>query len=84
MMKPGSLALAAQVQQAALRIEGSFRPLARGLPVTLVTVEVRSRSEIDEVANSRNKDARSTMLLSAAGSRVRGARDRDIGRSGRR
>lgn len=73
LMKPGSLALAAQVQQAALRIEGSFRPLERGLPVTLVTVEVRSRSEIDEVANSRNKDARSTMLpaLQEAGFEVR-------------
>ncbi|SHH56437.1 beta-N-acetylhexosaminidase [Massilia sp. CF038] len=73
LMKPGSLALAAQVQQAALRVEGSFRPLDRTLPVTLVTVEVRSRSEIDEVANSRNKDARSTMLpaLQEAGLDVR-------------
>ncbi|HEU4777410.1 MAG TPA: glycoside hydrolase family 3 N-terminal domain-containing protein, partial [Telluria sp.] len=73
LMKPGSLALSAQVQQAALRVEGAFRPLDRALPVALVTVEVRSRSEIDEVANSRNKDARSTMLpaLQEAGFEVR-------------
>ena len=62
LMKPAALALARQVQAAALRTEGAFRPLDRSLPVTLVTVEVRSRSEVDEVANGRNKDARSSML----------------------
>lgn len=62
LMKPGAMALSKQVQRAALRVEGAYRPLDRALPVTLITVEVRSRSEVDEVANGRNKDARSSML----------------------
>ena len=73
LMRPEAMALAKQVQQAALRVEGSYRPLDASLPVTLITVEVRSRSEIDEVALGRNKEARSSMLpaLAAAGLDVR-------------
>ena len=73
LMQPQAMALARQVQQAALRVDGPFRPLAAGLPVTLITVEVRSRSEIDEVALGRNQEARSSMLpaLLAAGFEVR-------------
>jgi len=73
LMQADALALAAKVQQAALRTEGDFRPLAPALPVTLITVEVRARSEIDEVASARNRDARSSMLaaLQAAGWTVR-------------
>ncbi|WP_426078118.1 beta-N-acetylhexosaminidase [Janthinobacterium sp. PSPC3-1] len=73
LMRPEAMALAKQVQQAALRVEGAYRPLDADLPVTLITVEVRSRSEIDEVALGRNKEARSSMLpaLLAAGLDVR-------------
>ena len=73
LMRPEAMALAKQVQQAALRVEGAYRPLDADLPVTLITVEVRSRSEIDEVALGRNKEARSSMLpaLLDAGLEVR-------------
>jgi beta-N-acetylhexosaminidase len=62
LMRPEALALATKVQKAALRVQGPFRPLDKALPVALITVEVRSRSEIDEVALSRNKEPRSSML----------------------
>ncbi|OYO31169.1 beta-N-acetylhexosaminidase [Janthinobacterium sp. PC23-8] len=73
LMRPEALALAHKVQQAALRVPGPYRPLDAGLPVTLITVEVRARSEIDEVALGRHQDARSSMLpaLLAAGFEVR-------------
>jgi len=60
--QPESLALAKKVQKAALRVQGNFRPLNRQLPVSLITVEVRLRSEIDEAIVIRNKEARSSML----------------------
>jgi len=63
LMQPESLALAKKVQQAALRIQGNFRPLNRQFPVTLITVEVRLRSEMDEATVARKKEARSSMLL---------------------
>lgn len=62
LMQPESLALAKKVQKAALRVQGNFRPLNRQLPVTLITVEVRLRSEVDEAIVARNKEARSSML----------------------
>lgn len=60
--RPAAVALAKKVQQAALRVQGEFRALDPGLPVALITVEVRSRSEIDELALARNKEPRSSML----------------------
>jgi len=73
LMRPDAVALAKRVQRAALRVDGAFRPLNRHLPVALITFEVRSRSEIDEVALARNKEARSSMLsgLQQAGFDVR-------------
>ncbi|MDM5177707.1 beta-N-acetylhexosaminidase [Massilia sp. DJPM01] len=73
LMTAASIALAKKVQKAALRVQGEFRPLDRTLPVSLITVEVRSRSEVDEVANGRNNEARSSMLpaLKQAGFDVR-------------
>lgn len=62
LMTAESIALAKKVQKAALLVQGDFRPLERALPVRLITVEVRSRSEVDEVANGRNNEARSSML----------------------
>jgi beta-N-acetylhexosaminidase len=62
LMQPESLALANKVQKAALRVRGNFRPLNRQVPVTLITVEVRLRSEVDEAVVARNKEARSSML----------------------
>jgi len=61
--------LAHKVQQAALRVKGNFRPLPAELPVTLITVEMRSRTEVDEVGSA----ARSSMLsaLQEAGRQVR-------------
>jgi len=73
LMKPEALALAKKLQKAGLRVQGNFRPLDVQLPVTLITVEVRSRSEVDEVVAARNKEARSSMLpaLQEAGIDVR-------------
>ncbi|CDG81011.1 beta-N-acetylhexosaminidase [Janthinobacterium agaricidamnosum] len=73
LMKPEAVALSKKLQKAALHVQGDFRPLDPALPVTLITVEVRSRSEIDEVALGRNKEARSSMLpaLRQAGLDVR-------------
>ena len=62
LMRPESLALAKKVQKAALRVQGDFRPLNLDLPVQLITVEVQVRSEIDEVALGKSKQARSSML----------------------
>ncbi|MGK5007287.1 beta-N-acetylhexosaminidase [Janthinobacterium sp. LB2P70] len=62
LMQPAAMALSQLLQKAALRVQGDYRPLDASLPVTLLTVEVRSRSEIDEVALGRNKEARSSML----------------------
>jgi len=58
LMKPASLELAQRVQKAALRVLGICRPLRPDLPLILVTVEMRSRTEVDEVAST----ARSSML----------------------
>lgn len=73
LMQPQAMELALRVQRAALRVEGGFTPLDRTQPVALVTFEVRSRSEIDEVALARNKEPRSSMLdgLREAGYEVR-------------
>ena len=73
LMSADALALAADVQRRALKVEGPFRPLVRGTPVALITFEVRDRTEVDEVANGRNKEARSSMLdgLIAGGLTVR-------------
>lgn len=62
LMTEESIALVKKVQKAALLVQGDFRPLDPTLPVRLITVEVRSRSEVDEVANGRNNEARSSML----------------------
>lgn len=69
LMAPDALTLAADVQRRALKVEGAFRALDRAAPVALVTFEVRDRTEVDEVANGRNKEARSSMLdaMRAAG-----------------
>ena len=61
-MRPEALALAKKLQRAALRVPGNFRPLNIQLPVTLITIEVRVRSEVDEIVMKRNKEARSAML----------------------
>ncbi|PRC92323.1 Glycosyl hydrolase family 3 N terminal domain [Solimicrobium silvestre] len=73
LMQPEALALAKKVQKAALRVQGDFRPLNLQLPVTLITLEVRLRSEVDEAVVARNKEARSSMLpaLLEAGVNVR-------------
>lgn len=62
LMTEKSIALSKKVQKAALLVQGDFRPLEPSLPLHLITVEVRSRSEVDEVANGRNNEARSSML----------------------
>lgn len=47
--QPAALELASAVQRAAVRVEGSFRPIDKSVPVKLITVEMRSRTEVDEV-----------------------------------
>ena len=73
LMQPDAVALSLRVQKAAVRTVGAYRALDRKLPVALVTFEVRSRTEIDEVALARNKEPRSSMLpgLLEAGLEVR-------------
>jgi beta-N-acetylhexosaminidase len=73
LMKPEALALSRRVQQAALRVAGTFKPLDSKLQVALVTFEVRSHTEIDEIALARNKEPRSSMEpgLAAAGFDIR-------------
>ncbi|GGC00069.1 beta-N-acetylhexosaminidase [Pseudoduganella buxea] len=73
LMSPEALALAGEVQRRALRADGAFRPLDPTLAVTLITFEVRDRTEVDEVASARNREARSSMVdaLAAAGLTVR-------------
>ena len=73
LMKPEAMALSLRVQKAAVRTVGAYRPLDPKLSVALVTFEMRSRTEIDEVALSRNNEPRSSMLagLSEAGLDVR-------------
>jgi len=69
LMKPEALALSRRVQKASLRVDGAFKPLDRKLPVALITFEVRTHTEIDEIALARNKEPRSSMQpgLAAAG-----------------
>lgn len=73
LMAPESMALSQQLHAAALQVRGGCPPLDPALPLTLITVEVRARSEIDEVALGRNREARSSMQegLQAAGFDVR-------------
>lgn len=49
LMQPEALALARKVAKAAIRTKGSFRPLHPNVPVTLITIAMRSRTEVDEV-----------------------------------
>jgi beta-N-acetylhexosaminidase len=58
LMKPESMRLSHKVQQAALRVLRPFRPLQHDLPISLITVEMRSRTEVDEVSAA----SRSSML----------------------
>ena len=73
LMTPEAQALSRSIQYAALTQAGAFRPLDLSLPVALLTFEVRDRTEIDEVATGRNKEARSSMLpaLRRAGAAAR-------------
>ena len=73
LMTPAAQALSRKIQYAALTQAGPFRPLDLSLPVVLLTFEVRDRTEIDEVATGRNKEARSSMLpaLRRAGAAAR-------------
>ena len=73
LMAPAAMALSQQLHAAALQVQGACPALDPVLPVTLITVEVRARSEIDEVALGRNCEARGSMHdgLQAAGFEVR-------------
>ena len=66
---PDALALAAQVQANALQMSEPFQALDLSLPTLLMTVEVQTRTEIDEVALGKSSAARGTLLpvLVAAG-----------------
>ena len=66
---PDALTLAAQVQSNALQVSEPFQALNTSLPTLLMTVEVQTRTEIDEVALGKSTAARGTLLplLAAAG-----------------
>ncbi|KAF0814976.1 Beta-hexosaminidase [Andreprevotia sp. IGB-42] len=63
LQQPAAMALAARVQAAALQVPAPFKPLDRTQAVMLITVEVRSHTEIDEVALGKNKEARGSLQL---------------------
>ncbi|MGL6041256.1 MAG: glycoside hydrolase family 3 protein, partial [Deefgea sp.] len=67
--QPESLALAEKIQNHALQVVGEFQPLDLKLSVLLITVEIRTRTEIDEVALGKSHAARGSLLplLLAAG-----------------
>jgi beta-N-acetylhexosaminidase len=71
LMRPEAMALSRTVHRAAVRFEGALHVLNRSLPVNLITVEVRNRTEVDEAVELR--EGRSSMLaaMQAAGLRVR-------------
>jgi beta-N-acetylhexosaminidase len=62
LMQPAAMQLAQRVQKAALRVKGNFRPLPVELPITLITVEMRSRTEVDEVGAAARSSMLSAML----------------------
>jgi beta-N-acetylhexosaminidase len=66
---PDALTLAAQVQANAVQVCEPFQALDLSLPTLLITVEVQTRTEIDEVALGKSTAARGTLLplLAAAG-----------------
>ncbi len=69
---PEALALAAQVQANAVQVSDPFQALDLRVPTLLITVEVQTRTEIDEVALGKSTAARGTLLplLAAAGVQV--------------
>jgi len=71
LMLPESLALSREVHRAGVRINGNLKTLNRALPVSLITVEVKNRTEVDEAVELR--EGRSSMLaaLQQAGFTVR-------------
>ena len=56
-----SLALSRHVYKASLRTGNNFQALQATLPVTLITVEMQARTEVDEATNS--EEDRSSMLF---------------------
>ena len=71
LMRPESLALSREVHRFGVRISGNLQALNRALPVGLITVEVKNRTEVDEAVELR--EGRSSMLvpLQQAGFTVR-------------
>lgn len=66
---PEAMALAAKVQAGALQVSAQFEALDVKCPTLLITVEVQTRTEIDEIALGKSTAARGTLLpmLTAAG-----------------
>ncbi|WP_035051986.1 beta-N-acetylhexosaminidase [Andreprevotia chitinilytica] len=62
LQQPSAMALAAKVQAAALKVQSEFQPLDKNKPVLLITAEVNTHTEIDEVALGGKRDARGSML----------------------
>jgi len=71
LMRPESLALSRTVHQFGVRVMGNYKKLHRAVPVTLITVEVKNRTEVDELVALR--EGRSSMLaaMQQAGLAVR-------------
>ena len=60
LMQPAALALSRSVHQSGVRVAGDLKKLDRALPVRLITVEVKNRTEVDEAVELR--EGRSSML----------------------
>ncbi|HSC79589.1 MAG TPA: beta-N-acetylhexosaminidase [Chitinolyticbacter sp.] len=59
--RPEALALSQRVHRQALTLVGDFRALDAARPVLLITLEVRARTEIDEVALGRAAQQRDSL-----------------------
>ncbi|KAF0812953.1 Beta-hexosaminidase [Andreprevotia sp. IGB-42] len=60
---PAARELSARVHRNAVQCVGEVALLDRSLPVLLITFEVRTRTEIDEVANGKHAQRRESLLV---------------------
>jgi len=71
LMMPESLVLSQKVHRASLRVKKNFQPLQIKLPVTLITVEMQSRTEVDEIDDAIEDRSSMYCAMVKAGLQVR-------------
>ncbi len=66
LMKPEALDLSRRVHKASLRVMGDFHPLRPTLPIHLITVELLTRTEVDEtVADEEHRQSMLAAMVKA-------------------